>query len=273
MQTDPLLQTIAVGQSLEVLSGYGFRFGDKGTHTSRTIMLQELATLLDATPPHALRPAFDEAVIDHNCLGKATLSSRHLSAQRLRELYALDPGVTLFRLFRQFWHMDERSRPLLALLTALARDPILRLTAAAILELQPGEELSRQKLFKSLAETLQSRLNEATIDKVLRNAASSWTQSGHLTGRMRKIRANVQPDPIALTYALLLGWLCGVRGEALLTTFWTDVLDLNVTRLRELAIDAKRMGLLDMNQAGGVMIISFNTLLTDEERQIAHGTH
>jgi len=33
------------------------------------------------------------------------------------------------------------------------------------------------------------------------------------------------------------------------------------------------MGLLEMSQAGGVMMISFNTLLTEEERRQAYGTH
>jgi len=33
------------------------------------------------------------------------------------------------------------------------------------------------------------------------------------------------------------------------------------------------MGLLEMSQSGGILTISFNTLLTNEERQLVHGTH
>ena len=38
-----------------------------------------------------------------------------------------------------------------------------------------------------------SRLNDAILDKVARNAGSSWSQSGHLQGRVRKIRLRVDP--------------------------------------------------------------------------------
>lgn len=273
MQNDPLLLNLPTASNLHTLAQFGFRYGDKGTHTSRTIMLQELDVLLKSCPKEANRAEYEQAIIEQNCLGKQTVSSRELTAQRLRELYALDPTVSLFRLLRSFWDMDEKSKPLLALFAALARDPILRMTAGSILDLPPGHELSRQKLSGILATNLQSRLNEATIDKVLRNAASSWTQSGHLDGRMRKVRKQVDSSFVAVTFALLLGYLLGHRGEGLLHTLWAQLLDLSEGRILELVVDAKRMGLLGMSQAGGVMMISFNTLLTEEERQLAYGTH
>lgn len=273
MHNDPLLQNLPAAADLHSLAPFGFRFGDKGAHTSRTIMLKELEVLLSSCPPSASRTEYDQAIIEQNCLGKQTASSRELTAQRLRELYALEPSVAIFRLMRVFWTMDEKSKPLLALFTALARDPILRLTAGPLLDLAPGRELSRQNLTDVLTIHLQSRLNEATIDKVLRNAAASWTQSGHLSGRVRKVRRQVEPSILAVTFALLLGYLLGHRGEALLRTLWAQLLDLSETRISELALDAKRMGLLEMSQSGGILTISFNTLLTNEERQLVHGTH
>lgn len=273
MDQDPMLQNLPAPPNADALTAFGFRFGDKGTHTSRTIMLHELEALLQSCPKESIRIEYDQAIIAQNCLGKQTVASRELSAQRLRELYALDPTVPLFRLMRSFWNLDDNSKPLLALFTALARDPLLRLTAEAILDLAPGHELSRQKLVTTLTTSLHLRLNESTIDKVLRNAASSWTQSGHLTGRMRKVRRQVEPSIAAMTWALLLGFLFGHRGAALLHTLWARLLDLGEGRILELAFDAKRMGLLEMSQAGGVMMISFNTLLTEEERRLAYGTH
>jgi len=272
MQNDPLLQNLPAAE-LHSLAGFGFRVGDRGAHTSRTIMLKELEVLLSSCPPSASRTEYDQAIIEQNCLGKQTASSRELTAQRLRELYALEPAVAIFRLMRVFWARDEKSKPLLALYAALARDPILRLTAGPILELTPGHELSRQKMLDALAGPLQSRLNAATMDKVMRNTSSSWTQSGHLTGRMRKVRRQVEPSILAVTFALLLGYLLGHRGEALLRTLWAQLLDLSEMRISELALDAKRMGLLEMSQSGGILTISFNTLLTNEERQLVHGTH
>ena len=59
----------------------GFRFGLVGTHTSRTIMLAELSAVLDMVPPESSRSDYASAIIDLNCLGKATTSTRRLTNQ------------------------------------------------------------------------------------------------------------------------------------------------------------------------------------------------
>src|SRR3989442_846488 len=94
----------------------GFKFGNKGTHTSRTIMLDELSTLLRVCGSSAIRADYTKALVDDNCLGKHTLSTRRLTLQRMTELYALDVAVPLFRLLRQFWFADEKAHRQLALL-------------------------------------------------------------------------------------------------------------------------------------------------------------
>ena len=66
---------------------------------------------------------------------------------------------------------------------------------------------------EALSEVAGDRLNEAILDKVVRNASSSWTQSGHLRGRSRKTRQRVRATPAAAAYALLLGFACGSRGS------------------------------------------------------------
>jgi hypothetical protein len=162
---------------------------------------------------------------------------------------------------------------LLALLTALARDPLLRLTAAPILRMQPGEELGRQQLTDAIRAGIDGRLNDSIVDKVVRNTASSWTQSGHLRGRGRKIRQYVLPTPVVTTYALLLGYILGMRGMGLFESFWAKGLDSPPNELIYQAIDAKRLGLLDLSQAGGVIDVSFVRTLADDERQLIHGTH
>src|SRR5262249_32608166 len=88
-----------------------FRTGACGAHTSRTIMLAELRDLLDACPAGATRDEYRQAILAENVLRKKTLSTRRGTAQRLRELYALDPEVPLFRLLRFFWDRDPGGRP------------------------------------------------------------------------------------------------------------------------------------------------------------------
>jgi len=251
----------------------GFRFGNKGTHTSRTIMFKELELLFEDQKLDAPREAYVSAIIEQNCLGKRTVSTRKLTCQRLSELYALDPSIPLFRILRHLWQVDENGRPLLAFLTALARDPLLRVTTATILQIQTGEELMRQKLTDVLRQSVDNRLNDGTLNTTVRNISSSWTQSGHLKGRVRKIRQKVMPTPIVTVYALLLGYILGIRGNGLFNTLWAKILDTPAEELVSLATDAKRLGLLDLSQAGGVVEISFARLLTEHERLLIHGTN
>ena len=118
--------------SLKKAAPIGFRIGAKGTHTSRTMMLEELTLVLEATPPSARRADYAAAIINGNCLSKPTASTRRLSNQRLGELYGLDPTVPLFRVLRGLWDLGAQGRPLLALLAAIARVPLLAATCPAI---------------------------------------------------------------------------------------------------------------------------------------------
>lgn len=276
MFNDPIINNNPALQDSGNLPYYeklGFRFGDIGAHISRTIMLQDIEHLFQYCDSSSSREQYNNAIIEDNCLGKKTLSTRRITTQRLREHYGLDPSIPIFRIFRKLWDIDEKGRPLLAILTSLARDPILRISTNPILLLSPGEQFSKFKMIDFLTEQLESRLNTSTIDKVVRHVASSWSQSGHLSGRMYKLRLQVNPTPVVLTYALLLGYLLGFRGEALYNTLWIQVLDLPLTSVQNLALDAKRLGLLELTQAGGLVSITFNELLTEEERRIVHGAN
>lgn len=252
---------------------WGFRFGDKGTHTSRTMMLDELDRLLSTVPGDVGREDYAKAVIEDNCLGKRTAATRKLSLQRLSELYALDPDVPIFRVLHGLWAHHEKSRPLLALLVALARDPLLRFTAHAVLTTAPGHELSRQRLIEELSSALAHRLNESILDKVCRNASSSWAQSGHLQGRVRKIRQRVEATPAACTLALLHGYVLGRRGHSLFETPWAAVLDAPAHELVDIALDAKRLGLLDLKQSGSMIDVSFPQWFGRPRVGVSYGTY
>lgn len=275
MKHDPKLKKDAILQeSIDSLpwTKAGFRFGDKGTHTSRTMMFKELAVLFEDQELNAPREEYVSAIIDQNCLSKRTVSTRKLTCQRLSELYGLDPTIPLFRILRHLWQFDETGRPLLALLTALARDPLLRVTSNPVLQVNTGEELMRQKMKEMLRQSVENRLNNGTLDTVVRNTSSSWTQSGHLKGRVRKYRQKVNPTPVVTAYALVLGYILGARGNGLFNTLWARVLDTPQEGLIALATDAKRLGFLDMSQAGGMVEVSFTRLFTEDERHLIHGT-
>ena len=238
----------------------GFRFGDKGTHSSRTLMLEELKAVLAAVPGPVDRTAYTTAIVDSNCLAKSTTSTRRISSQRLAELYALDPFIKIFRVMRMLWSVDEHSHPLLAMLAALARDPLFMASAWPVLSQAAGAEIQRAPIRDALRKHVGERMNDATLDKVVRNVSSSWTQSGHLKGRTFKYRQHVKATAAAMAFALWLGNAAGVHGEELLTTGWIAALDCTPSSARGLAIEAKRIGLIDLRTAGDVIEFGLDRL-------------
>ena len=75
----------------------------------------------------------------------------------------------------------------------------------------------------------------------------------------------VRNAALVAAYALLLGYLEGMRGNQLLRSQWVQVLDATPEQLVHLAKDAKRLGMLDLKQAGDVVEIGFSSLLTRDE--------
>lgn len=242
------------------IDGVGFRRGDVGTHTSRTIMLTELTALFDAVPAAATAGDITVAIRHANCLGKATTSTRRLTHQRLTELYALDPQVPIYRVLRRLWALDPPARPLLAVTVAVGRDPLLAASAAAVVPLPAGVEFTRGPMKEAIRTATGDRLSDAILDKVVRNAASSWTQSGHLAGRTIKTRQKVKATPTTVALALYLAHAAGFRGPQVFAGAWTKLLDADAGVIRNLAMDAKRAGLIDIRAAGDVIDASFDRL-------------
>lgn len=223
-------------------------------------MFGELNVVLASTSTDASRADYADAIVNGNCLGKPTLATRRLTNQRLSELYALDPSVPLFRVLRRLWSVDPVGRPFLAILAAVARDPLLAASAPPVLSLGVDQELTRSRMTAALRSAVGERLNDAILDKVARNAGSSWTQSGHLEGRTFKRRRRVQATSGAITFALYLAYHAGFRGDELFRSGWVQLLDCTPTEARELAVDAKRSGLIDVRFAGDVVGVDFSRL-------------
>jgi hypothetical protein len=105
------------------------------------------------------------------------------------------------------------------------------------------------------------RLNDKTLDKVARNSGSSWSVSGHLKGRVRKIRQAVKPTAGGVAYALWLGSLEGRVAEELYTSFWMSMFDAPVSELHALTLRAKQMNLIRAAIGGGIVQVDPSQLL------------
>ena len=258
---------VSQGRASEATTRHHIAEGQEsgGTHTSRTMMLADLQTLLGTVPADARHEVYKTAVIEDNVLGKGSESSRKRSFRYLRELYLLDPAQILFRALRDLWDKDPQGRPLLAMLSSLARDSSLRATTEGVLPLPRGAPVSSHDLEDVLQQHFDHSYSDSIAFKIGRNAASSWTQSGHLKGRTRKVRSKAEPTPGATAYALLLGYLTDQRGVGLFDTLWADTLDRGTSGLHNLAVAAGQRGWLEYRQAGNVIDVGFRWLLRETE--------
>lgn len=234
-----------------------------GASTSHTIVVGALAALLDAVPAGATEPEYQDAALSRNVLGKQTEGARRRTYRYLKELYELRPDAVLFRALRDLWDDDQEARPLLAGVCALARDPVFRASSTAIIGSAPGDALTSRELADAVGEHFPTSYRESTLAKIGRNVFSSWEQTGHLaeSRRTTKIRKRATCRPANVAYALMLGYIQGVRGRALFETLWAKVLDQPTSHLFDLAFGASQRGLLEFRHGGGLVEVSFHGLL------------
>lgn len=241
-----------------------------GPSTSQTIMVPSLQRLLSVIPPEAPKYRYRAAVMEENILGKGTSSGREWAFRQLRRFYALDPDSLLFRALRDLWADDDSGQRLLALLCAMARDPVLRASSSVILSTEPGEAVYPHDFEAAIEDAFPGTYRESTRRTTAQKVASSWAQSGHLHAEKptRKVRVHVHPTEAAVSYALMLGHLQGARGHALFETLWARALDQPRSRLLDLTATASQRGMVEYRNAGGVVEIGFRELLRPMEDQL-----
>ena len=252
----------------DFLAQAGFRLRRSGVHQARSMMLADIRSLFDACPSEATTPdSLANAILLENCLGKRSMASRRLTLQHLRSLYALDPNVPIYRFFRFLWNRSPDDRPLLALLIAYARDPVLRDSAPCVIALAPGEQLSAAAMEAFLGSLDETRYSPATLSSIARNVRATWTHSGHLTGNVVKQRAAAEPGVGPVALALLLGYLEGHRGLSLFESEYMRLLDAATAKKIALAQTASKRGWLVFKHIGAVVEVLFPGLLTNDEQE------
>jgi hypothetical protein len=232
------------------------------------MMLEELGALLTYVDrPEAEKSDYLQAIIDENCLGKRSDKTRTLTYRHLVDLYSLDRTNVLFRALLYFWNRDIDGRPLLALLCTFARDPIFRSTAPFILRFPEGSGIAREAMEEFIDTQEPGRFSKATLKSTAQNINATWTKSGHLRGRVRKVRARAHPTAGSVSYALFLGYLAGARGQALFQTEYVKMLDCTQDKVIELAEEASGKGWIMFKRVGNIMEVLFPYLINEEEME------
>jgi hypothetical protein len=227
------------------------------------MMLAELRHLMASGA--STSDGFRQAVVEDNVLGKASVSGRQRSYRYLRELYGLDLAVPSFRGLTRLWGHDVEAQPLIALASALTRDQALRATAKTVITAPVGTPVTADDLAEAVREIHPGNYRDSVARKIGRNAAATWTQSGHLVGHTNKIRARANPRPASVAYALYLASLDDLQGDLLFQSLPVQAQDAPIHVLRELAREASRRGWLDYRSIGNVAEIGFGFFETTEE--------
>lgn len=232
------------------MTAFGLRLSGGGTHQSKTMMSDELDALLSTGLTNATD--LSEAVITDNVLGKTTAKMRSLTYRHLTALYGLKAQPPITKTLLTLWKFDQPGRRLNALLVALARDPLLRDTARVVLNGSIGDRIHRSSFESALLEAHPRRLSEKMVRSLAQNCSSTWTQSRHLEGRVKKIRRRVDPTPGNAAFAALLAVVSGFGGPSILSSAWMRVLDMSVDQGLDLLRRAEAMGLARVRSAGDV---------------------
>lgn len=237
------------------LNELGFNLsGAGGVHLSKTMMLAELTVLLDGlgvTDPLAVK----NAIIAENRLGKRTEAGRRLALANLQSLYGIANPKPLQLVATRLWRQTKAGRELLALLCALAREPLLRQSAGPILESVEGASIRWPDFADAIKVKHPDRYSKIVLNALARHCASSWTQSGHLRGHVDKRRRCVSPSPPVAAYAALLGSLAGYGGPTLLRSPWMRILDCSENGLLSLLRQAEGVNLARIRSGGGILQI------------------
>lgn len=250
------------------LERFGFCFERSGVHTARTIMVKELQMLFEyVSSESASKTDYKKAIIEENCLLKRSGRNRDLTFRHLADLYILESSYLLFRALRYFWYRDTQGRNLLALLCAYTTDPLLRRHGSFVLSLSLGTTITSQDSEDFIEKNNPGRFSPATLKSTAQNINSSFTQSGHLSGRINKKRTKVYPTPGSVAYALLLGYLTGARGESLFTTEYAKILDSTPEELSQLAAEASSRGWMVFKKIGNVVEVAFPNLFNEQEME------
>ena len=217
-------------------------------------MVAEFARLLESGA--AADFDFRAAILEDNLLGKATASGRASVFRNLSSLYGLADAPPLNQALFALARENHDGRTLLALLVALARDPLLRQPAQTVAEATVGQSVHWSDLAAAISATNPGRFSEKMLRSLAQNCASTWTQTGHLQGKVAKTRQRISASAPVVAFAALIATVCGFSGPAILSSAWFKILDLSPDAALDALRAAEARGLARVRAAGDMIEIS-----------------
>ncbi|WP_175475300.1 hypothetical protein [Butyrivibrio sp. ob235] len=227
-------------------------------HISRTLMISELESLLQATDFDSSLEDYLKSVVEDNCLLKSTVKTRKVTYTNLKSLYALDPENKLFMLLRVLYEKEPEELPLLAFMCAYCRDFIFRFAVKHIQSVPEGTSMPGMFFQQYLEDQFPKRYSNATRSSMSQNLLASFFRTGHVAGtKMKKVRSQSKPGAAAVCYAATIAYAMGMRGMYLCENEFVKALDCSRESALSLLSDADAKGLIRLRLLGEVMDVQF----------------
>lgn len=246
-------------------------FADSGVISSRSIMMPELSTLMAAAPSDGDLQTYRRLAVEEDALHKASASNRLKTFNKLKLLYALNPGVPIFREFRRLSLLFPPELPGMASTLAFAREPLLRACADMVLGTPVSAPLSRASFEAWVREHAAGRFSQTMYRSFSHNLYASFFQIGYLgeaAGKCR-LRQRLDARPASVAYAAFLDWLTGRNGLSLLQGSFSRTLELAKGDHLALLTAAGQLGLMRVANSGGVLHLDFTSWLQPGEARLS----
>ena len=247
-------------------------FSNGGVLSSRSVMLPELTDLLGVGPPTDSLAAFRRLALENDALHKASAANRKKTFHFLTRLYALDPGVALFREALRLQRLFPADLRALMGLLAFAREPLLRACADMVLATPVGHALGRSDFEAWIRDFAPGRYSASMYASFSHNLYAAFFQLGYLGPAIGKVRLRLRPaaTPASAAFAAYLDWLNGANGVSLLGGRYSSTLALARSHHLGLLSAAGQLGLMRVAHSGGVLQLDFAAWLQPGElRQLS----
>lgn len=197
-----------------------------------------------------------------NVTGKKSERGSKKTAMILKRFYHFSSDFAPFAALSRFWKQaSPEERPLLAFVYAASQDSLLAQSAEKVETISPGERVSVQSLEEQIEQYHPGRYSPITRYSIAKNIASSWKQAGFIKGKIKNIRVEPVITARVTVFAFLLAYLEGRRGEFIWSAPSVKALCLPETRLRMMALEGARQGLIQYQHSGNVTNLSFINLI------------
>ena len=201
-------------------------------------------------------------IMDDNIFNKKTESSKKKTIKYLEHLYSFKKNNSKFLCLEDYWNkIEDYEKPLLAFLFASSVDYLIEESIDFVKSVKIESKANIELFESNIEHHHPNRFTSKTLRSVSQNVASSWKQAGYILGKVKNIRKLNPPGHCIASFAFLIAYLDGLRGDYLFNHPTVRALDASREETLSLLKAASDRELLSYNRSGASIVISFDGYL------------